>query len=567
MLLPAVTEALARVVRHPAVDQLLMHLRQGSRQESLAGPTDPVKALVAAVIATELRRPMLVLVENERRAAALLEPLQFFSRALGGGSGISESSVALLPAFDVLPGHGVGPHPEILQTRAATLWRLATGQASVIVAPVTATLMSFASSAYYGQLSQSLERDQDISLDAVLSHLAKSGYVRTELVEMPGQFALRGGILDAFPPESPRPVRIELLGDTVESLREFDPETQRSTGPVNRVTLPPLTEFQPSSGNGFHSATLTVDSEHRADPERPVHTRTVFDLRDETLVILDEPEAVERAAQEWRDRLQHEESDDQQESTDNPSETPALMPEDKWRAALEQCQRVFLEQLALQRGDSEPNTLHVQQTTRYHGQVPAFLAEARGRVVSGEQVLITAASTGELERLADLCREYEVPYRLGELDASITGARLVEDSTSGSAPAVALVRAPLCEGFLIPGLHLAIYGTEDLFETMSGPAKPRQRPRTAGFFSDFSELKPGDYVVHMDHGIGHFRDCKRWKATAGAASSCVCPMRTTRGSTFRSNAWTWCRLINRSKARNRRWIAWAARFGALANRA
>ena len=96
-------------------------------------------------------------------------------------------------------------------------------------------------------------------------------------------------------------------------------------------------------------------------------------------------------------------------------------------------QRLSLEQLPLQRDDVEPKTLRVQ-TTRYHGQIAAFLAEVRGRVAAGEQVLIAAASAGELERLADLCREYEVPYRLGEIEQSATGARLAEDATSGSAP-------------------------------------------------------------------------------------------------------------------------------------
>src|SRR6202043_3079189 len=77
----------------------------------------------------------------------------------------------------------------------------------------------------------------------LITHVGSVGYTRTEMVEMPGQFAVRGGIVDVFSPESPRPVRIELLGDTVESVREFDPRTQRSIAPVVRTTLLPLTEW------------------------------------------------------------------------------------------------------------------------------------------------------------------------------------------------------------------------------------------------------------------------------------------------------------------------------------
>ena len=223
MLSPAVTERLARVARHPAVDDSLERLRRGSIQETIAGLTDPCKALLVAIAASELRRPILWLVDTERRAEELLEPLRFFGRALGG----SAASAALLPALDELPGRGVGPHPEILETRATTLSRYVSGQVSVIVAPTAATILSFARPGYYQGLSLSLTSDQDVSLEEVVAHLRRVGYLSTELVEMPGQFCARGGILDVFPPEAERPVRIELLGDTVESLREFDPDTQR----------------------------------------------------------------------------------------------------------------------------------------------------------------------------------------------------------------------------------------------------------------------------------------------------------------------------------------------------
>src|SRR4029077_4893950 len=240
MLFPAVTELFGHLARLPALDDALEALRQGSPAEELAGLTSPAKALVTALAVTELRRPALLLVEDERRAAALLEPLQFFYRTLNG---TSAAPVLLLPALDTLPGIGAGPHPEILEVRASTLSRFVTGQCSIVVAPVEATLLSFAAPQFYESLSLSLARDTEISLNDVIAHLSKTGYIRTELVEMEGQFSVRGGILDVFPAEAAKPVRVDLLEDTVEALRAFDPDTQRSTGPVSRVILPPLTEF------------------------------------------------------------------------------------------------------------------------------------------------------------------------------------------------------------------------------------------------------------------------------------------------------------------------------------
>ena len=495
MLFPAVIEFFGHLTRLPALDDALEALRQGSRAEELAGLTNPAKALVAALAITELRRPTLVLVEDERRAEALLEPLQFFHRTLNGNSA---APVLLLPALDTLPGLGAGPHPEILEARASTLSRFVSGQGSIIVAPIEATLLAFAAPRFYESLSLSLTRDAEISLKEVTAHLSETGYIRTELVEMEGQFSVRGGILDVFPAEAAKPVRIELLGDTVESLREFDPETQRSTGPVSRVILPPLTEFPlvMSQGDDKNSDRATMQAGRAEVAERAA---TLFDLREGTVLVLDEPEQIAQKAAKARDRLLADSA-----SLAEGAPRPSVVPEQQWKQALERQQRFSLEELPLQRNGREPRTLKVQPTARYHGQIQTFLGEIRTRLSAGEEVLIAAASSGELERLADLCREYDVPYRLGELEQSATGARLVEEVTSGSAAAAVLLRAPLSEGFVIPDARLAFYGTGDLFETAPVHERPRSRPKTAGFFSDFSELKAGDYVVHVDHGIGQF---------------------------------------------------------------
>jgi transcription-repair coupling factor (superfamily II helicase) len=496
MLIPAVTELLARVTRHPAVDETLESLRRGSPEQTIAGLTDPVKALLAVFAASETRRPVLILTDTSRAAEEMIEPLRFFQSVLGGPS---SGSVVLLPALDRLPGEGVGPHPDILETRASALWRFVTGQAAIVVAPVAASLLTFASPRLYEQLSRSLSRDEDVPLEEVVASLVRAGYVRTDLVERPGEFAVRGGILDVFPPEAQSPVRIELLGDTIESLREFDPETQRSVGLLHRLVLPPLTEFPVGAPVFPGSEEADGAAGNREGENRFLQSAgdvTLFDLRDELLVVLIEPEAVEKAAVTWRERLQ--------QAAPREDRTPALLTESDWQSALGRHQRLSLERLGLRRAEQEPKTLGVQPTTRYHGQIPAFLAEVRGRLAARGQVLIAAASTGEMERLADLCREYEVPYKIGEIEQSATGLRLAEEGSSSSTAAVVLVRAPLSEGFVVPDVGLAFYGTGDLFETLPVSERPRARPKTASFYSDFSELKPGNYVVHVDHGIGQF---------------------------------------------------------------
>src|ERR1700722_14234310 len=135
MILSSVSETLASVSRHPALESAISGLRQGTSRERLAGLTDTAKALLAAIVATELRRPMVVLVASGARAEVFAASLQFFYSALAGQQA---TGVAVFPAVDALPWQDVSPHAEILETRAVTLWRYSTGQTRVVVAPVSA---------------------------------------------------------------------------------------------------------------------------------------------------------------------------------------------------------------------------------------------------------------------------------------------------------------------------------------------------------------------------------------------------------------------------------------------
>lgn len=489
MILSSVSETLAPVGRNPALESAMAALRRGTARERLAGLTDTAKALLAAIVATELRRPMVILVESGARAEVFAAAMQFFYTALAGQEA---TEVTVLPAMDVLPWQDAAPHAEILENRAVTLWRFSTGAARVVVAPIAAARMRLADAAYYADQARTLARDENVSLDDLVAHLRRVGYESHDMVEMPGQFTVRGGIVDIFPAEAERPVRLELFGDSLESLREFDPNTQRSVRPIERVTLPPLME-QP--GPAFAAANGTTED---SDRERRAHS--LFDLREDTLIVIDEPASVEEASRAFLEN-----ATENLESTGSGSLDllSTYYFTDDWGGQLARHPKLELEHLGLSGEEAETRTIQTQPTRRFHGDVPAFMTEARQRVAAGERVLLGAESLGEMERFADLCHEYEVPFRLGELEENATSARLAEDSSAGSVPAVVLCRAPFTDGTIFVDARVAIFGTGDVFESMLQGATKR-RPKTASFFSDFSELKPGDYVVHVDHGIGQF---------------------------------------------------------------
>ncbi len=213
--------------------------------------------------------------------------------------------VATLPAFDTLPWESQSPHPDILERRAATLFRLADGQISLVVAPITAALWRYNDPYLYLSLARTLSKDSEIPHEELVGHLAAVGYTRTEMVELPGQFAVRGGIVDFFSPEAQRPVRIELLGDTVESVREFDARTQRSIAPVVRTTLLPLTEWAVPSAESFEPTREAPWETHSFfGPARQEKQTSLFELAESSLrplVFLDEPQSLRDAAEKHLD--------------------------------------------------------------------------------------------------------------------------------------------------------------------------------------------------------------------------------------------------------------------------
>jgi len=516
MILPLVSELLARIARRPAVEEACDKLRRLGGEVRLAGLTDSAKALLVPLVFSELGRPAILLVESNQRAEALLETVRWFYSAVTGKPG---RRVAHLPAHDVLPYENRSPHAEISEDRAVALWRLATGEADVLIAPVQAALWRMRERSFYPGLARVVARDESVPHEELIGFLVAAGYEKHVTCEMPGQYAVRGGIIDVFSPETPQPVRIELLGDTIESIRAFDPNTQRSTNPVERAALLPLVELQRhaevlerqrvGSGSGREDdaapAGFYAGWEFREMPleERP---GVLFDLAADPIVVLDEPSLLDAAVEKYRARLA--EAFDGAE--DPLAEPPAryIFNEDEWSLALQLSPRLSVEHLGLAHEGVAPFALATQPTTRYHGNVAAFMAEVRSRLGAGEYVMVSATSTGELERFADICHEYELPYRLGELEENVTVTRLAEESSGSSAPAMVLVKAPLNEGVVFPEAQLAIYGDADLFETLP-PQRPRARPKTASFFSDFSDLKPGDYVVHVDHGIGQFEGLRQ----------------------------------------------------------
>jgi transcription-repair coupling factor (superfamily II helicase) len=545
MLLPFVRELFADVERLPAFTRAASHLRENTGRIGVTGLSPAAKALIAVLLRRTVERPFVIVVADNRATEELVPVLRAFCELTGAAD---PDSIVSLPARDVLPFQNLSPHPEIQEERATALWKIATGRTSIVISPVAATTILLRSADYYAELARVLRRGESFDLEPLLQHLNTVGYTPTDVVDMPGQYAVRGGILDVYSPEADRPVRIEFFGDEIESMRKFDPASQRSSNPVDEALLLPLTETPVTeellgsinarlSGKRIAGSAEVIEQAARDSGAgvfpgwefyAPVAgaDRTVFDLLPEARVIFDEPEILaQELDRHWtRTTEAHERS-----GVGNlVRPTDLYLSPEAWREKTAALPGADFEYLAVAHGDQHrvdqnndrPEAAFLSQpATRFHGAMPTMIEEIKKLVAGGTQVILAAAHTGEVERLADIFTEYNASYRLG---SRTRGGESYADETSyfsGDVLTTTLLRAYLPDGFVLPDAHLALFGSRDLFdESDLVAAHPqRRKSKVSAFLSDFRDLQVGDYVVHVEHGIGQYQGLKEINQGDGTA--------------------------------------------------
>ncbi len=580
MLLPFVREIFAEVEQLPAFRRATSHLRESTGRTgvpsepgvgsvgwriSVSGLNPAAKALITVLLQRRTERPFIVVVPDNR-AAEDLQPVLAALAELTGAAGPDQ--IVTLPARDVLPFQNLSPHPEIQEERATALWKIATSRATIVISPVSATTILLRAPDYYADLARILRRGETFDLEKLLSHLNTVGYTSTDVVEMPGQYATRGGILDVYSPESDRPVRVEFFGDEIESMRKFDPASQRSSNPVDEVVLLPLTETPINeellgainarlSGKRIEGTPEAIEQAARESGAgvfpgwefyAPVAgaDRTIFSMLPEAKIILDEPKALKKELERTWARI--EEAHERSGVGNLVRPTDLYLTPEKWQETVQSLPGADLEYLAISHSSSSAvilseakdlcispathNTLGdasagpkdevvflSQPAPRFHGAMNAMTEEVTKLTKSGTRVVLAAPNTGEVERLADIFTEYNASFRLG---SRTRGGESYADETAyfaGEVFTTTLLKAYIPDGFILPEAHVAVFGARDLFDESDLVAsRPgRQKSKVSAFLSDFRDLQVGDYVVHVEHGIGQYQGLKEINQGDGTA--------------------------------------------------
>jgi transcription-repair coupling factor (superfamily II helicase) len=555
MILPFVRELVADLEHSDAFERARRHLAGGTGRRRVSGLTATARTLYipyfvrAAQSGQGAHASVLILVSDNKAAEALHATVLAACELTGA---LDVEDVLRLPAHDLLPFENLSPHSEIQEQRASALWKLASGKAKLVIAPVEAACMRLFSRDYYAALALRLRVGEEHLPEMLVEHLLSVGYTRVDVVEMPGQVSMRGGILDVYGPEMERPVRIDFFGDEVESMRRFDPETQRSSSAVDEVLLLPLTETPATEAllsainarltrSGIAGAELEGGEEPAELVNRVSHAAgrtgeaTIFPgwefyaavagakssllelMGAQTRVLIEEPAMVQNQGERWWNKVEQRHERAGIGSLVGPSDlylTPWEL-QDGIRAynGFDLDQLGAIDVLEGDRSDASEIEFATRPTMRFHGSIPALIDQLKLLMESDARVLIAAPNQGEVERLAGLMQEYGVAYRIGSR-VEVGGSSNVYSETSymtGDLSTPVIVRAAIANGVQVLDLdrkaarQVILVGANDLNDDADVMARPaRKKSKTAAFVSDFRDLAVGDFVVHVEHGISRY---------------------------------------------------------------
>ena len=444
----------------------------------LTGLTPAAFALHVALVAQET--PLFVVVPTDADVEQLTADTRFFVTAIEGASEAeTERRVLPFPSQEIDPYRGLAPHLEVASARARALHALATDAARIVIASARALLPRISDPEAMAQSGITLYPGLEISPQDLGEQLALAGFTREDPVDEHGEFVVRGGVVDIYPASEAQPVRLEFVGDIVESLRRYDAATQRSLAALDRITISPQRETL--AGDVVHAS--VVDHVRRAG----------------ALTLVFEPDDVgERGRQleaQWRASAE--------EMTARGRDVPAYEAIAVSWADLEPWLSTShaVTQLAIE--DATPSThISALPSLEYHGRVGDWVEEIRQARAQDEIVVFVAASAGRAERTTELLADYEIR------------ARAVATADDLERAGVLVTTGQLSRGFHVPSARLRLYAETDLFEE-ERRVHERRKSAARTFISDFRDLKVGDLVVHVDNGIGRFVGLK--KLSAGAS--------------------------------------------------
>ncbi len=509
----------------------------------LEGLWETSKDFLLTLLRARLKGNFLILTPSSKLAEEVYQNLQFFVPQLCPKE--INYSIHLFPTWEILPYEAQSPVSELVCQRIESLYSLVNCSFDTVVAPIQAAMQYLLPKKVINTTIGYFEAGEAIEREEIINLLIRGGYRAVDLVEDPGDYSVRGGVLDCFPPGHSNPIRLEFFGDTIESIRQFNPSTQKSEELLDEIMILPVTEAILTREHCHHfSRKLTEKFENsylyqskikflktQLEQLNPfpgieqylpfLYSRldTIFQyLPPDGHLFLYEPSALERAAEEYQNEIERRYQKVHRENIPYPSIEEGYLSWKKIQQDFFSTRQLFSLRTLKQANpiqESTPDTIpfNVKSVSglvgksKVFGKDRTYLENLTSEIKSWQRnhhlVILVCSSEGQAERLEELFQEYEIGIRR----LSKESFPLFPKKKSTVVPPL-IYLGDLSHGFYLPDLSLLFITDQEIFgERKKIPAFKKRR--TATYLSTFRDLNEGDYVVHIEHGVGRYLGLKK----------------------------------------------------------
>jgi transcription-repair coupling factor (superfamily II helicase) len=495
---------------------------KGVKELRVTGLSGAGRAYFFSRLVPDLEKTCLFVLPTVKEAGRFYKELEFFLPELFASGDPDARRLYDFPIYDISPLKGLSPHPDIVARRIQALYALTSVRGSVVVTSTEALLLRLVPKEAMLDALEPMEAGEEVDRERLVKKLEACGYQRTSLVEERGDYSVRGGVIDLFPPLYSNPIRLEFLGDTLESIRHFDPFGQRSLASLKEFVLLPANEIIMGEENIGRARSMgrlpTLLKEACSFPGQEAwlnhfypRLSTLFDYLPPTgLLLLMDPIQIRKQIKAFVEKFLAEKEKCREEAEERKRPLPeiegiVLSPEDL-EEAFHRFQKIRCGNLVVESGrQGSSASLHITGGFKVHEDLTLKLSGRRRVSMAplaekisawldrGAGVVLVCRTEQQAGRLKEILRNYEV-------EVSHVAGRWSE-VPSGRGLFICLGR--LSEGFSWPSENLIVVSEDEIF----GPKRSLARAGTAegGInWTAFSQLKQGDLVVHQDHGIGRF---------------------------------------------------------------
>ncbi len=505
-----------------SIDNILHKLGAGEKSFRIEGLRDSSsKAFFIARLYQATSKPLTIITAGQDEAEGLLSDINIFLN-LNSELQTPNSKLYYFPPWETLPYEPISPHKDISGERLKVLSSVIESDGKfILLIPVESIIQRIIPKVVLRETILRFGVKDSLERDVISEYLITGGYKNSDIVEDKGEFSIRGGILDVYPPDSDNPFRIEFMGDEIESIREFDSATQRSIKDVKEIKIVPARELiitedriQKAEDRNIKIITdrikagLSIPGIERLAPYFYENMDTLFDyVPSDAIVILDEPSYVHKKIEDFWQLIEKEYEQSIQRKELSPLPTKLYLPEDELKKRLEAGITIQLAALSLSEETIPPlppllkggmGGFDIKPVEQFKGNFDLFLEGINKWLGDGFRIIIITHTDGQAERLKEILSENELGAEIEKGASDFT--RTLDPLNPRP---LQIVIGKLSRGLVISSERLVFITEEDIF----GPSRKLKREKRAkreSFSIGLGDLKIGDYVVHVDYGIGQY---------------------------------------------------------------